>query len=121
MVTNFVTPESTILDDVWYSLPLQVRDFKGFNCNHRFIFVLNRNEPWLRNVMRDGCNRLQLFFGAYRNDHGNIHHAENLNISKCGWRVVCKNEVRGKATISDFENVPSNFNQSRLTAIEDGK
>ena len=63
-MVNFVALEPKILKGCCGFL-LQVSDYKGFNCNHWFIYVLNGDAPWIGNVMRDSCNWLQLFIGAF--------------------------------------------------------
>ena len=112
---DFATPESTILEDQWGGFPFHVIDYRGLNRSHQFIYGLNSDQPWLGNVKRDGCNRLQLFFRSclyIQKGHGYPHLKDNLNITRCGCCVICKNEVEEKATISGFEkSLPISTNQ----------
>ena len=70
---------------------------------------MSDNQSAIWKVLRDGQNQVNIKFWvncSFGDPFCSNHCYENLKISRCGWRVICKNEVWRTATISDFENHP---------------
>ncbi|KAI4308566.1 hypothetical protein L6164_031625 [Bauhinia variegata] len=97
-----------------------------FSDPHLCILLLSGDERNIQRHLSSGSNQIQLLFFAeatpYEDD--DIDDPGMLNISKCGYRLLCKEdlEVWGKATrerkqSNNLEIPSSSLNSSRITEI----
>ena len=84
------------------------------NHRHLFIFFIDPDKKcgWreddhklcIRDIIRDGHNQFKPCLNPFWHRVNGCEELCKYKMSKCGWRVICKNEVRWGALISDFEN-----------------
>ena len=85
----------------WSDYMIRIPNYEGLNRRHLFILFFDGNDNSIQNLIRDGQEQVKLYLWAMLRfvnytDYG------KLKISRCGWRVICKNEVWQKASISDL-------------------
>ncbi|KAI4308567.1 hypothetical protein L6164_031626 [Bauhinia variegata] len=97
-----------------------------FSDPHLCILLLNGDERNIQRHLSSGSNQIQLLFFAEATPHEDDDSDDPglLNISKCGYRVLCKEdlEVWGRATrerkqSNNLEIPSSSLNSSRITEI----